>query len=133
MYSFSLRHLLTFLAAFRFQTDAHMDFVPSWDTKMLAMWASTDNEYAILSTYVSDMMHMRAEINGFGLNGIHEVPHLCMLTFRGMGGMPRNWGTKVSQKFIDLLYKPYLFSSFLFSSPPFSSVLPSSQPNKTQK
>ena len=28
------------------QTDAHMDFVPDWDTLMLQMWATTENEYA---------------------------------------------------------------------------------------
>ena len=33
---------------FCMQTDAHMDFLPSWDVNMLKMWAGANNEYAVL-------------------------------------------------------------------------------------
>ena len=32
---------------FCMQTDAHMDFVPDWDIKMMRMWAQTNNEYGM--------------------------------------------------------------------------------------
>lgn len=39
---------------FCLQTDSHMDFEIDWDVLMLNMWALIDNEYGILSTYVTD-------------------------------------------------------------------------------
>jgi hypothetical protein len=80
---------------FCMQTDAHMDFVPDWETKLLQMWADTNNEYAVLSTYVADSGELPLNVNGGkGQNGVHEVPHLCMVTLSGSHGMVRNWGTK---------------------------------------
>jgi hypothetical protein len=77
------------------QIDSHMDFVSNWDTKMLEMWASTENEYAILSTYVTDASELKNLGDGKkGVNGLHEVPHVCMITFDGANGLIRNWGTK---------------------------------------
>lgn len=40
------------------------------------MWDLTENEYAVLSTYVADSGQL-----GINLNGVHEVPHLCMVRF----------------------------------------------------
>ena len=77
------------------QTDAHMDFVPNWDIKMFQMWADTENEYGILSTYVQDSAELKHNLDGQkGLNGLFEVPHLCMVSFSGAYGLVRNWGTK---------------------------------------
>jgi hypothetical protein len=39
---------------FCLQTDSHMDYEIDWDKLMLEMWASVNNEYAVLSTYVTD-------------------------------------------------------------------------------
>ena len=39
---------------FCMQTDSHMDFMMGWDRLMMEMWALTENEYAVLSTYVTD-------------------------------------------------------------------------------
>lgn len=61
---------------FCMSTDSHMDFEPEWDEKMVNMWEQTKNEYAVLSTYVASIEQL-----GVNLNGVHEVPHLCMVTF----------------------------------------------------
>jgi len=81
-------------AEFCMQVDAHMDFLPGFDTAMLNMWGSVNNEYGVLSTYVSDITTYEEEAGGLGVNDRHEVPHLCMIRFHGGGQMPRNWGTK---------------------------------------
>jgi hypothetical protein len=83
---------------FCMQTDSHMDFVPEWDVKMMKMWADTQNEYGILSTYVADSAQLGNNLEGGkGLNGLHEVPHLCMVTLNGAYGLVRNWGTKCAR------------------------------------
>ena len=80
------------------QTDAHMDFVPHWDVHLMGMWAATGNEYGILSTYVADSDQLKYNINGQnGLNGLNEVPHLCMVTLDGAHGLVRVWGTKCAR------------------------------------
>jgi hypothetical protein len=77
----------------------HMDFVHGFDTKMMEMWSETDNEYGVLSTYVtaSESLPLFEGPNAKGVNGLHEVPHLCMITLQGQHGMPRNWGTKCAR------------------------------------
>lgn len=84
---------------FCMQTDAHMDFVPNWDVKMMKMWADTKNEYAVLSTYVaaSDQLKYNEAEDSKGLNDVHEVPHLCMVTLDGSNGLVRIWGTKCAR------------------------------------
>ena len=61
---------------FCMSTDSHMDFEPEWDEKMVEMWDLAANEYAVLSTYVANIDQL-----GVNLNGVHEVPHLCMVIF----------------------------------------------------
>lgn len=84
---------------FCMQTDAHMDFVPNWDVKMLKMWASTNNEYAVLSTYVaaSTQLEYNLKDDSMGLGNTNEVPHLCMVTLDGSNGLVRIWGTKCAR------------------------------------
>jgi hypothetical protein len=87
---------------FCMQTDAHMDFVPGWDTKMMQMWADTKNEYAVLSTYVADSSQLSLNIGeNKGLNGLHEVPHLCMVTLNGANNLVRIWGTKCARNLVE--------------------------------
>jgi len=47
------------------------------------------------STYVypTDMYEISKEENG-GVNGVFEVPNLCMVTLEGEFNMVRNWGAK---------------------------------------
>ena len=39
---------------FALQTDAHMEFIKDWDFHVVKQWQSTQNEMAILTTYVSN-------------------------------------------------------------------------------
>lgn len=84
---------------FCMQTDAHMDFVYDWDVKMMSMWADTKNEYGILSTYVAPTEQLKFNLGdgSKGLNALHEVPHLCMVTLFGSHMLPRIWGTKCAR------------------------------------
>jgi len=84
---------------FCMQTDSHMDYTPGWDVSMMKMWAQTNNEYAVLSTYVADIAELHRQIDhphapALGTNKLHEVPLLCMVTFTSSHKMVRNWGTK---------------------------------------
>ena len=38
-----------------FFASSHMDFEPEWDERMIEMWDLTENEYAVLSTYVANI------------------------------------------------------------------------------
>ena len=49
---------------FCMQIDSHMDFVNEWDIKMMNMWALTNNEYGILSTYVAANDQLKLNENG---------------------------------------------------------------------
>ena len=65
------------------QTDSHMDFSDDFDTELVLMHHRTENDYAVLSTYVASIEE----------NNLHKmvVPNLCMATFTSS---IRNWGTK---------------------------------------
>ena len=65
------------------QIDSHMDFSDNFDTGLVNMHHRTKNDYAVLSTYVTDI-----EANN---KGERTVPNLCMVTFTSS---IRNWGTK---------------------------------------
>jgi len=84
--------------SFCMQIDAHMDVVSHFDTLMIDMWASAKNEMAVLSTYVASTSEMGVSgEHDKGQNGLHEVPHLCMVTLHGAHDLPRNWGTKCAR------------------------------------
>ena len=68
---------------FCMQIDSHMDFSDNFDVELIDMFHMTENDYAVLSTYVTDI----AENNKDPKN----VPNLCMVTFTSS---IRNWGTK---------------------------------------
>merc|ERR1719464_1155948 len=68
---------------FCMQTDSHMDFSDNWDVDLVDMFHLTQNDYAVLSTYVTDITANNQDpVN---------VPHLCMVQFTSS---IRNWGTK---------------------------------------
>lgn len=59
---------------FCMQIDAHMDFAPDFDIHMLEMWGLTNNEYAVLSTYVSDSETMKDNMPGKrGTNNMVDI------------------------------------------------------------
>lgn len=70
---------------FCLQVDAHTMLLPGWDEKLLAEWRSTENEHAVLSTYVR-----RTSEYGQNVNGRWEVPHLCKTVWGGANGLVRN-------------------------------------------
>lgn len=65
------------------QTDSHMDFSDDYDMGLIDMFHRTENDYAVLSTYVTDI-----EMNN---KDPKNVPNLCMVQFTSS---IRNWGTK---------------------------------------
>jgi len=65
------------------QIDSHMDFSDNYDTELVLMHHRTQNDYAVLSTYVADIVQNNQDIR--------VVPNLCMVTFTST---IRNWGTK---------------------------------------
>ena len=68
---------------FCMQTDSHMDFSDNYDTLLMEMHERTQNDYAVLSTYVADISQNNQDER--------TVPNLCMVTFTTT---IRNWGTK---------------------------------------
>eukprot|EP00606_Chrysophyceae_sp_TOSAG23-5_P000976 GSChrysophyteH2.ASY1.ANO1.778.1 assembled CDS len=84
--------------SFCMQTDSHMDFVADFDRLVISMWAEAKNEMGVLSTYVASLTELGVSgEHDRGLNNLHEVPHLCMLTLHGGNDLPRNWGTKCAR------------------------------------
>lgn len=68
---------------FCMETDSHMDFSDHYDTELILMHHRTENDYAVLSTYVADISQNNQDPD--------TVPNLCMVTFTST---IRNWGTK---------------------------------------
>lgn len=71
------------LQDFCMQIDSHMDFSTDYDQGLIAMHHRTENDYAVLSTYVADIEQNNKDPK--------VVPNLCMVTFTSS---IRNWGTK---------------------------------------
>ena len=71
------------------QIDSHMDFSDHYDTELIFMFQRTQNDYAVLSTYVADISQNN--------QNIRVVPNLCMVTFTST---IRNWGTKECRNLI---------------------------------
>merc|ERR1711871_1344628 len=65
---------------FCMQIDAHTDVQPGWDISMIDQWLSTGNEYAVLTTYPTNVDHI-----GQNVNKHWEMPHLCKASFSGKG------------------------------------------------
>ena len=63
---------------FCLSVDSHMEFGYDWDKDMVDMFALTENEYAILSTPPADLDRLRGANTD---DDLHEVPHLCSVTF----------------------------------------------------
>ena len=74
---------------FCMQIDSHMDFSDDYDTGLVAMFHRTENDYAVLSTYVADIESNNKDPK--------MVPNLCMVKFTSS---IRNWGTKECNKLI---------------------------------
>ena len=66
---------------FVMQLDAHCMFVNHWDSKIIAQWRSTQNEMAVLSSYLSDVQGS-IDKNGDSLR--HTRPIMCNSDFEGL-------------------------------------------------
>ncbi len=65
---------------FCMQIDAHTRFIEDWDVKMLEQWGATDNEYAVLTTYPTNVHDLHTNSNNHW-----EMPHLCHASIAGKG------------------------------------------------
>eukprot|EP01084_Bolivina_argentea_P056809 103905_1 len=59
---------------FAVQVDAHMSFVKDWDMIAIEQWSSLDNEYAILSTYPSEIA---SGLDEYGNPLTQSAPIIC--------------------------------------------------------
>jgi hypothetical protein len=87
------RHLQEFLLRpeeeFCLDVDAHTEVVQDWDVRLLEMWASVNNEFAILSTTPPDINSLKND----QYKQQKIVPHLCQ--------------TAINQRYICLFFTYY--------------------------
>eukprot|EP00038_Savillea_parva_P025430 m.47631 g.47631 ORF g.47631 m.47631 type:complete len:559 (-) comp6913_c0_seq1:59-1735(-) len=70
---------------FCMQIDAHTDAVQDWDTQILSEWYETENEYAVITTYPTEVSHLNE--NG---GGHWTMPYNCHAQFAGATGLVAN-------------------------------------------
>eukprot|EP00468_Gymnochlora_sp_CCMP2014_P012639 CAMPEP_0167764928 /NCGR_PEP_ID=MMETSP0110_2-20121227/14361_1 /TAXON_ID=629695 /ORGANISM="Gymnochlora sp., Strain CCMP2014" /LENGTH=431 /DNA_ID=CAMNT_0007652499 /DNA_START=53 /DNA_END=1347 /DNA_ORIENTATION=- len=70
---------------FCMQIDAHTRFIEGWDNRMLNEWGKANNEYAVLSTYPTNVHDLYKNSNNHW-----EMPHLCYASFAGKGKVANN-------------------------------------------
>jgi len=68
--------------AFVMQVDAHNLFVRNWDTDVLTQWHATRNEYAVLSTYLTDL---QGSLDARGTSLRATRPIMCNSDFKEGG------------------------------------------------
>merc|ERR1711957_736793 len=69
--------------AFRLQVDAHVQFINDWDVRLIKQWNATKNEYAVLSTYLTDL---QGSIDEKGNSLRSTRPIMCNTGFEGPQG-----------------------------------------------
>jgi len=68
---------------FAMQIDSHVRFTEHWDTDIVGQWKSANNEMAVLSTYLSDIIN---SIEPVTHKGIHPGrPIMCASDYEGKG------------------------------------------------
>lgn len=67
---------------FAAQSDAHVDFILDWDTKIISDWNHANNEMAVLTTYLSDVTG-RMDSEGHSL--VDTRPIMCRSDFEDSG------------------------------------------------
>ncbi|KAJ8599874.1 hypothetical protein CTAYLR_010368 [Chrysophaeum taylorii] len=68
--------------AFALQVDAHCTFVADWDVDILAQWRATQNDMAVLSTYLTDV---EGSLAPSGTSLRKTRPIMCNSDFEGSG------------------------------------------------
>ncbi|KAL7561132.1 hypothetical protein ACA910_009401 [Epithemia clementina (nom. ined.)] len=67
------------------QVDSHVRFTEHWDVNIIQQWKSAKNEYAVLTTYLSDINGRIAPRTHAGLSP--SRPIMCNSDFEGSGDM----------------------------------------------
>jgi [Skp1-protein]-hydroxyproline N-acetylglucosaminyltransferase len=68
---------------FAMQIDSHVRFIEHWDTDIVGQWQSANNEMAVLSTYLSDII---GSIDPVTHEGKHQGrPIMCESDYEGSG------------------------------------------------
>ena len=75
---------------FCMQMDAHSDAAEHWDVHMLREWGACRNEFAVISTYPSNIKDI-----GRNSNKHWEMPHLCEASILGMGQVTQQPNFKI--------------------------------------
>ncbi|KAF0694241.1 Aste57867_14877 [Aphanomyces stellatus] len=81
---------------FCLQLDAHSIFTNGWDKHLVDEWVSTENEMAVLSTYLHHC-HDGYILPDGSNNAPDQLPHLCT-TIRGGNGCVRTVGASMIQR-----------------------------------
>lgn len=94
--------------AYRIQVDAHVQFINNWDELLIQQWETAHNEYAIISTYLTDL---QGSIDAKGNSLRRTRPIMCNTDYEGSQGarylrhgaqpeaMPTIHGTPMLQPF----------------------------------
>ena len=91
------------------QIDAHSDCAENWDFLLLREWGKCDNEYAVISTYPSNIRDI-----GRNSNKHWEMPHLCEASVLGMGQV-RNGRAKAAANLQRPIIAPLWAAGLSFS------------------
>lgn len=94
---------------FCMQIDAHTKVVKDWDVLIIQQWVQTNNEYAVLSTYPTN-------VHDLGENTGHhwEMPHLCCV--EGHAGIIMNCQAKSVANLEKPLLAPLWAAGLSFST-----------------
>eukprot|EP00041_Stephanoeca_diplocostata_P030484 m.923519 g.923519 ORF g.923519 m.923519 type:complete len:630 (-) comp23766_c1_seq12:504-2393(-) len=65
---------------FCMQIDAHSEAVENWDEMIITEWSQTGNEFAVLTTYPTEVSHLHD-----GGNNVRTMPYNCNARFVGKG------------------------------------------------
>jgi hypothetical protein len=90
------------------QIDSHVTFVKNWDTLAMQVWASTANEYAVLSTALPSQDFKVPS------GGSEVVPHLCEAEWTDRG-IVRNKNAHAAAHLTEPIISPLWSAGFSFS------------------
>ena len=94
---------------FCMQIDAHTVFSRGWDVEMLREWGSARNEFAVLTTYPTNVKDMNRSMNDH-----REMPHLCAASWI-KAGVLRNGQARAAANLSRPLMSPLWAAGLSFS------------------
>lgn len=91
--------------AFVMQVDSHVEFVAGWDEDILQQWRQTRNEYAVLTTYMTDLTN--AIDPSTNRSRMRTRPIMCNSNFEsGQGGRYLRHGSQPEEVAAAALLSP---------------------------